>query len=83
MFDCFNETPDFTPYVSVKNQIPLDEMNPALTALTGKQLNYARLSMDKQFDGIDKGNDELFNKILWFSTMGNKPYPARFASNDE
>ena len=83
MFDCFNETPDFTPYVSVKNQIPLDEMNPPLTALSGKQLNFARLSMDKQFDGIDKGNDELFNKILWFSTMGNIPYPSRFALNDD
>ena len=83
MFDCFNNTPDFTPYSVVKNQIPLDEMNPELTELTGKSLYYARQSLDPQFDGIDSGNDELFNHILWFATMGNKPYPARYSLNDD
>jgi len=29
MFDCFNNTPDFTPFDAVTNQVPLDEMNPA------------------------------------------------------
>lgn len=83
MNDCFNETPDDTPYVSVSNQIPLDEMNPPLSALTGKSLHYARLSMESQFDGIDTGNDELFNHILWYATMGNIPYPSRFSRRDD
>jgi YVTN family beta-propeller protein len=83
MANCFTNTPDFTPYLSVKNEIPLDEMNPPLTALSGKTLHYARLSLDPQFDGIDTGNDELFNRILWFSTMGNIPYPAKYSLNDD
>jgi hypothetical protein len=83
MTDCFTDTPDFTPYRSVKNEIPLDEMNPSLAELSGKQLHYARLSLDPQFDGIDTGNDEVFNRILWFSTMGNIPYPAKYALNDD
>ena len=28
MFDCFIDTPDFTPFDSVKNNVPLDQMNP-------------------------------------------------------
>lgn len=83
MFDCFKDTPDYTPYISVKNQIPLDEMNPPLTALSDKALHYAKLSLEPQFDGIDSGNDELFNRILWFSTMGDIPYLVqRFRVDD-
>jgi hypothetical protein len=58
-------------------------MNPELMVLTGKSLHYARLSLEPQFDGIDTGNDNLFNHILWFSTMGNIPYPAKFAGQDD
>ncbi|MFA5045242.1 MAG: bifunctional YncE family protein/alkaline phosphatase family protein [Paludibacter sp.] len=83
MFDCFTNTPDYNPYISVKNQIPLDEMNPPLTALSDKALHYAKLSLEPQFDGIDSGNDDLFNRILWFSTMGNTPYfVQRFKDDD-
>ncbi|MDR3652046.1 MAG: bifunctional YncE family protein/alkaline phosphatase family protein [Paludibacter sp.] len=82
MLDCFTNIPNFTPYRSVKNQIPLDEMNPALTALTGKPLHFAKLSSEPQFDGIDTGNDELFNRILWFSTMGDIPYPVKYSGLD-
>ncbi len=32
MADCFTDTPDFTPYKALPNNIPLDELNPA----TGK-----------------------------------------------
>jgi len=28
MFDCFTNTPDFTAYDAVTNNVPLDEMNP-------------------------------------------------------
>ena len=83
MFDCFSNKPDFAVYKAVKNQIPLDEMNPQLTALTGKALHYARLSLEPQFDGIDSGNDEQFNQILWFAMMGNKPYPARYSIDED
>ena len=83
MTECFNETPDYTSFISVKNQIPLDEMNPSLSALSGKQLHFAQLSMDKQFNGIDTGNDDLFNRIIWFATKGEIPYPAKFADPDD
>jgi len=41
-------------------------------------LKYAELSMKPEFDGIDSGNDDVFNRILWFATMGSKPYPEKY-----
>ncbi|MCL4482788.1 MAG: hypothetical protein M1445_09300, partial [Bacteroidetes bacterium] len=58
-----------------QNEIPLDELNPDLRALTGKALHYAKRSMEPQFDGIDDGDEDLFNKILWFAARGKAPYP--------
>jgi DNA-binding beta-propeller fold protein YncE len=83
MIACFNVIPDFKPYASVENEIPLDEMNPGLSALKGKRLHYARMSLGKQFDGIDTGNDELFNHILWFAAKGTEPYPEKFAEDKD
>jgi hypothetical protein len=75
MFDCFSTKADLTPYQALKNEIPLDEMNPELGALKGKALHYAKKSMEPQFDGIDDGNEDLFNRILWFAAKGKEKYP--------
>lgn len=79
MTDCFTDIPDNTPYQHVSNIIPIDEMNQPLTSLTGKQLLFARKSMLPEFTGVDSGNDDLLNRILWFAAKGNLPYPARYA----
>ena len=75
MFDCFTSKPDFTSYTALKNQIPLDDMNPELKSLQGMALHYAKKSMEPQFDGIDDGDEDLFNRILWFAAKGNAKYP--------
>jgi len=83
MFDCFTNQIDLTSYKALDNQIPLDEMNPPLTALKGTALDFAKKSMEQQFDGIDSGNDELFNQILWYAMKGKEKYPKRFSGKDE
>ena len=83
MKDCFTSTPDLTPYRALPNNIAIDEMNPGLTQLSGKALYYARASMRPEFRGIDKGNDDLLNRILWFDSKGNLPYPVKFAGNND
>lgn len=75
MFDCFTSQPDFTPYKALKNEVPLDEMNPELRSLKGTALHYAKRSMEPQFDGIDDGDEDLFNRILWFAAKGKQKYP--------
>ena len=77
MADCFGSNPDKTPYQAIANKIPLDEMNPQLLSLKGNELYYARKSMLPEFDGIDSGEDDLLNRILWFAAKGDAPYPAR------
>ncbi len=83
MADCFGNVPDMTPYTAVPNKIPIDEMNPQLVSLSGKALHYAKKSMLPEFDGVDAGNDDLLNRILWFAAKGNTPYPARYAGAEK
>jgi YVTN family beta-propeller protein len=79
MTDCFTETPDFTPYIALENQVPLDEMNPSLSSLKeeSKQYYYAKKSMEMNLDDIDQADEGLFNRILWHDVKGyDVPYPV-------
>jgi len=82
MFDCFSGKSDLSTYKSLENMIPLDEMNPPLFSLKGSALHFAEKSMEPQFDGIDTGNDELFNRILWTAMKGKEKYPKRFIGKE-
>ena len=76
MVDCFTGKPNFTSYTALPNQIPLDQMNPRLSSLKGKQLHWAKKSMDMSFEEVDKADDDELNKIIWYSVKGyDVPYP--------
>jgi hypothetical protein len=75
MFDCFSTLPDPSSYTKSMNKIPLNEMNKSTAQLTGKAKKYALLSATPQFEHIDGGNDDLLNRILWYASKGNTPYP--------
>lgn len=79
MFDCFTYTPDLTPFQAVPNRIPLDEMNKPLTELKGTALHFAKKSLEPQFDHIDAGEDDLFNRIIWFAMKGKETYPKKYS----
>jgi hypothetical protein len=75
MFDCFTGGRDTASYTVIPNHIPLDEMNHPLSALRGRSLHYARLSIENRTDEIDEADDKTFNRILWYATKGNSKYP--------
>jgi YVTN family beta-propeller protein len=76
MTDCFTNKPDFRPYQALANHIPLDEMNPKLSALSGKKKFWAQKSMEMSLDELDQANEDTLNLILWYSVKGyNTPYP--------
>ena len=42
MRDAFTNKPDKTPFVALKNEIPMDEMNPEPTTLNSHEKYFAR-----------------------------------------
>jgi Lactonase, 7-bladed beta-propeller/Phosphoesterase family len=78
MFDCFTNTPDFTPFQAAPNQVALDEMNPHPTRIKNAQLRKdalwsAKLPLDRE----DQCPEDLFNHILWRAAKGPQvPYPV-------
>lgn len=85
MFDCFTDTPDLTPYDAVKNNIPLDEMNPQPQAITDPLLRkYAEESSRLPLDKIDQCDEDLLNRIIWHAQMGSEViYPEWAVVRDE
>jgi YVTN family beta-propeller protein len=79
MFDCFTNTPDFTPYDVVANNVPLDEMNPSTKKIHDEALRQdaivsAKLPLEKE----DQCPEDLFNHILWRAAKGPQtPYPQQ------
>jgi len=77
MFDCFTNTPDFTAFDAVTNQVPLDQMNPRPDEISDSQLRKdavvsSRLPLDKE----DQCPEDVFNRILWRAIKGpHTPYP--------
>lgn len=76
MFECFEAGSSNIAYKAVPNRIPLDEMNRPLSALKGKALQYAQISLHPEYHRIDAGNDDVLNRILWFCSKGEKQYPS-------
>jgi len=80
MTDCFTETPDFTPYQALPNNIPLDELNPAMTQLNEKQRVWAELSLAQNFRMVDRADEDSLNRIIWHAVKGvDAPYPDAWA----
>lgn len=77
MSDCFTDTPDFTPYKALPNNIPLDELNPPLESLTGEARHWAEMSLKQDLDDVDRIDEDTFNRVLWHSVKGyDVPYPV-------
>lgn len=76
MVECFQENPDYTPYQCRPNQVPLEEMNPQLSEVQGKQRYFAQKSLELPLDDIDEADENMLNRILWHSVKGYRvPYP--------
>ncbi len=77
MTDCFKQTPDFTPFTSEVNRVPLDEINPPPKKIVNAILRRdAFTSGALPLDEVDKCPEDLFNRILWRATKGpDDPYP--------
>jgi hypothetical protein len=77
MFDCFTDTADFTPFDSVPNLVPLDQMNPDPQAILDPVLRTdAIVSATLNFLEVDKAPEDTLNRIIWRAMKGSQvPYP--------
>lgn len=81
MTACFTDTPDFTPFDAVPNNIPLDEMNPDKAALSGEALRWAEVSEALPLEEVDECDEDTFNRLLWAAVKGyDVPYPEAVKS---
>ncbi len=73
MFDCFTNTPDFTAFDAVTNNVPLDEMNPTAKTFTTRNLRQdAYVSAQLPLDKADQCPEDVLNRILWRATKGTQ-----------
>ncbi|MDB5390446.1 MAG: hypothetical protein JWM11_6092 [Planctomycetaceae bacterium] len=77
MFDCFTDKLDPTPFQSVANRIPLDQMNPKPNAIRNELLRKdAVVSATLNFREVDKAPEDVLNRILWRAMKGpSTAYP--------
>jgi hypothetical protein len=78
MASCFADRPDLQPFAAVKNNVPLDEMNPPLAKISdARQRHWAEASLDLPLDEADEADEDTLNRILWFAQRGrDDTYPA-------
>jgi DNA-binding beta-propeller fold protein YncE len=67
--EIFNRMPDLTPYVALKPEQPIDELNPA----NGPT---AKASLELNLDQADAADEDAFNRVLWSAIKGWQPYPG-------
>jgi YVTN family beta-propeller protein len=80
MTSVFTTEADLSPYQCLTPKVALDEMNPPLKALKGRQLWGARQSLAMNWNHVDDVPEETLNRILWWDAKGwDKPYPERIS----
>ncbi len=78
MASCFSDRPDLRPYTAVKNNIPLDQVNPRLSEIRDpRQRHWAEVSLRLPLDEVDEADEDTLNRILWHAQTGrDDTYPA-------
>jgi YVTN family beta-propeller protein len=75
MRGCFEERADLAPYACVPNRIPLDEVSPAVNKMQGSMRRWSDATSRLDFSDADRADEGTLNRVLWFSTHGDEPYP--------
>jgi YVTN family beta-propeller protein len=78
MYDAFADQPNYQPYTTVPNNIPLDTMNgTAAQATNPMQKTWLTWSEKQNFRSEDQLAFAPFNRLTWYATTGwKRPYPG-------
>jgi YVTN family beta-propeller protein len=73
----FVKDPDLRPYTHVPARVKLDELNPPLQALRGRERWAAEESAKMNWSDVDDVPTDTLNRILWGEAKGyDAPYPG-------
>jgi hypothetical protein len=77
----FTNTPDYTPYTALPNNIPLNQLTTQQTVSRTSKLQLAwRQESAKMFarpQRADSADPNILNHAIWYATKGfNTPYPG-------
>jgi YVTN family beta-propeller protein len=71
MFDVFTETADLTPFTSVPNRVPLDQINPEPKKVQHPVLRRDAIASERlNLDEPDRCPEDTLNRILWRAMKG-------------
>jgi YVTN family beta-propeller protein len=80
MRSLFTNTPNYTPYTALPENIRLNKLTPQTASVTSKlQLAWQKQSaaMFARPQKADSADPELLNRAIWYATKGfDKPYPG-------
>ncbi len=77
--DCFQTTPDLTPYQCLVPQAPLNDPKKPRPAKTAAEKKLAAQVADFDFSKPDLIDEDALNRAIWQETRPGERYPAEFA----
>jgi YVTN family beta-propeller protein len=85
MSSCFTDTPDTSACQALKNNIPLDQLNPSIAEIRDpRQRHWAEVSDRLPLEQVDQADEDTFNRILWYAARGSdETYPAWAVNHDD
>lgn len=77
MTDCFTEAAEMTPFDSVPNRTPLDQLNPDSKKISDRVLRRDAFASTRfRLDEPDRCPEDVLNRILWHAMKGSQiPFP--------
>jgi hypothetical protein len=79
MADCFQTTPDLTPYTCLVPEFPLDTPKSAPNPKTRAEKKLAARVAAFDFSKPDLVNEDALNRAIWMETRPGERYPAEYA----
>lgn len=67
--EIFTNTPNLTPYMALKPEHPLNELNPPKNSS-------AQASLELDLDRVDAADEDAFNRVLWSLLKPGQRYPG-------
>ena len=83
MFGCFTNVPNYTPYITLTNNIPLTEgmVGTVGPAPGPKQRYWTKMARRMDLSRPDRVDDNTFNRYIWHSIRGEERFPKEFVGS--